>query len=290
MFFLFKSAPLNLTFMTPHFSTINAKAAAGTIGIHAVLFLLFFLFRFGTPTAAPVEDLGIEVNLGTDEDGMGVAQPMDSRSAGGAQAVPAKVAGAEAEAPLAADQDAEADAPEIASSTKPAAGRPRIDVRNPRRQPQTARAIPTTRPTQQRPRYVYPGSGGGGNQAAANGPGGGEGNTQGSGDRGVLGGIPNATNYTGRPGAGTGGLSHTLIGRDISPKQFEAEFNEGGRVVIRVTVDKQGNIVSKTIKSSPSPTLSRLAMQKLTQARFNVSADAAPQQFGLITIVFKSRN
>ncbi|RYZ27210.1 MAG: TonB family protein, partial [Sphingobacteriales bacterium] len=113
--------------------------------------------------------------------------------------------------------------------------------------------------------------------------------TTGNGDRGVPGGTPGSSNYTGSPGNGTGGISHTLSGRDISPRQFSAEFTEGGRVVVRVKVDREGSIISKTVKSSPSRKLSDIALQKLAQAKFTRNPDAAPEQIGDITFVFKTR-
>ena len=61
-------------------------------------------------------------------------------------------------------------------------------------------------------------------------------------------------------------------------------------MVIKVTVDRDGNIIDKRIKSSPNRTLSNIALQKLSQAKFSPNKDAAPQQFGEITIVFKSRS
>ena len=138
---------------------------------------------------------------------------------------------------------------------------------------------------------MYDGANGrGGNSATSNQPGTSEGNTTGDGDRGVPGGTPGASNYTGSPGPGTGGISHTLSGRDITPKRFSAEFNEGGKVVIRIKVDRNGNIISKTVRSSPSSTLTKIALQKLSQAKFSASPNAAPEQFGDITIVFKTRS
>ena len=69
-----------------------------------------------------------------------------------------------------------------------------------------------------------------------------------------------------------------------------AEFHESGRVVVQVTVDRDGNIVSKRVKSSPSEELSHIALQKLSQAKFSKSTNAEPQQFGTVTIVFKARS
>lgn len=257
---------------------INIKAACWTIAVHALLLLFFLLFKYTLPVQAPMEELGMEVNLGTSDDGSGDNQPMNTDApsaismihAGQASATPAN------------------DAKEIMHSDDPDA--PAIAPAQPDTKPMQHNNQNTPTTPRQQARFVYSGSNGaGGNNANTNAQGTSEGNTTGNGDRGVPGGTPGATNYTGSPGSGTGGISHTLSGRDITPKKFEAEFNEGGKVVVKVTVDKEGNIVAKSIKSSPSRTLSNIALQKLAQAKFSPNKDAAPQQFGEITIVFRSR-
>lgn len=278
--------------MTATEQPINIKAAAWTIGVHALLLLLFLLFRYSMPVQMPVEELGMEVNLGTDEDGSGTDQPMNIDA-------PAAIATPSASTASAAPSDNsqelmesdDPDAPSISTPTNtPAPANTHHTNTVPAHNTQPANTSEKNNTPRQQPKYVYSGgTGGGGNNAASNAPGTSEGNTAGHGDRGVPGGTPGASNYTGSPGNGTGGISHTLTGRDISPKRFEAEFSEGGKVVVKVTVDKTGNIISKSIKSSPSRTLSNLALQKLSQAKFSPNKDAAPQQFGEITIVFKTR-
>lgn len=276
----------------------RTKAIAWTVGIHILLILLFLLVKYSVPAAMAVEELGMEVNLGTSENGSGDDQPMDPEDPAAAVALnntPASVSQETNEKELM--ESDEADAPVIKRITP--------NNNNKRKEPATTpgrRTTPATNPTAitgannttqqtQRPRYVYDGATGkGGNSASGNQPGTSEGNTTGDGDRGVPGGTPGAINYTGSPGPGTGGISHTLAGRDISPKKFSAEFNEGGKVVIRIKVDRNGNIISKTVKSSPSSTLSKIALQKLEQAKFSASPDAAPEQFGDITIIFKTRS
>ena len=103
------------------------------------------------------------------------------------------------------------------------------------------------------------------------------------------GGTPGAANYSGIPGNGTGGIGHTLSGRTISPDKFEAEFHEGGKVIIHVTVDRNGIIVNKFVKSSSNPELTRLALEKLNNSKFSKSEGPEPQQFGDVTIIFKTR-
>ena len=183
----------------------------------------------------------------------------------------------------------EADAPVVNNpSTNKKVTPNNTNVNNRVRTNQTAAENNTTRT--QRPRYQYTGATGtGGNRASENHSGTSEGNTTRSGDRGVPGGTPGAENYTGTPGNGGGGIGHNLGGRDISPKTFSAEFREGGTVVIRVTVNREGQIVNKTVVSASSSELRGIALQKIGQARFSKNPDAAPEQIGLVTIKFKSR-
>lgn len=270
---------------------INIKATIWTTLVHVLLFLLFIYWRYSVPAPPTLEELGMEVNLGNAEDGSGLDQPQVVNGAA-ADGLAVNYESASAEQAEAKDllQSDDPDAPAIASpnanslNNEETRRTSRINDRQ-SAEPDASRAQPT------RPRYVYNGgTGAGGNNAAVNASGSSEGNTTGSGDRGVPGGTPGASNYAGSPGSGTGGISHTLAGRDISPKQFVAEFNQGGKVVVRVTVDREGRIIAKSIKSSPNSTLSAIALQKLSEARFTRNPDAAPEQIGDITFVFKTRS
>lgn len=272
---------------------IRTKALAWTIGIHVVLLLIFFLIKHSVPEVLPTEDFGMEVNLGNSDNGSGDDQPMDIEE-------PTAVA-ANINATSSSSQDNEKELMESDEADAPVIKKTTNNNEKTHKTPSTSQNNPATNNTNsnnqnttqqaQRPRYIYDGTNGkGGNSAVANRDGSSEGNTTGNGDRGVIGGTEGASNYTGTPGSGTGGISHTLKGRDISPKRFTAEFNESGKVVIRIKVDRNGNIISKTVKSSPSSTLSKIALQKLSQAKFSPSPDAAPEQFGEITIVFKTHS
>lgn len=271
---------------------INVKALGWTIGIHVLLFLLFLFAKYSSPVIeTPLPELGMEVNLGTSDNGSGTDQPMNTEAPGASDAAAQNSAAASALVQQTQILQGNApDAPAITPATNTNTT-PGTATENNKKNT-TAISSPNNAPSQQqRPKYVYSGgTGKGGNNATENREGTGEGNTIGDGDRGVPGGTPGVANYEGTPGNGTGGISHTLGRRTISPSRFEAEFNESGKVIIRVTVDKDGNIVDKRIKSSPSHRLSQLALQKLSQAKFSTSTDAAPQQFGEITIVFKTRS
>jgi TonB family protein len=272
----------------PQKNTINTKAATWTIAVHALLLLLFMFVSYSLPASAPVQELGMEVNLGNSDDGSGTNQPMSVEAPSVAHQAATASGAAAAQNIHEAEETDDAEAPPI-RHTNTATGKASVPtpVKNntPSVTEQTKKAPP------QAPKYVYKGStGNGGNNATTNAPGTSEGNTTGPGDRGVPGGTPGAANYTGTPGAGNGGITHTLSGRNISPAQFVAEFRQAGKVVIRVTVDRDGNIVNKSVVSSPAPELTRIALQKLSQAHFSKNPNAEPQQFGYITIVFKTHS
>jgi TonB family protein len=269
----------------------NGRAIAWTVGVHALLLLMFFLVSYTLPADEPIQpELGMEVNLGTDADGSGDDQPMDVNDpAPDMKSVAYKSAAQMSSTANEMMTSEDADAPVVNNPTPTkTVNRNNTRVTTPVRTNQTATDNNTARP--QRPRYVYNGATGtGGNSASENHPGTSEGNTTGPGDRGVPSGTPGADNYTGSPGSGGGGIGHNLSGRDISPRSFSAEFREGGTVVIRVTVNREGQIVNKVVKSSPSAELTRIALQKLGQAKFSKNPDAAPEQIGLVTIKFKAR-
>ncbi len=259
---------------------INSKAAIWTVGVHALLLLLFFFLRYTIsplPPAAP--DGGLEVNLGTSDNGSGTDQPMNTKDpAAYTASVVYKAVAPKSNLPKEIVRSSAADAPDVDENKK--------DKKN---IPSENRPLEKPKPAPvEKPKYIMPSSNGpGGNSAAQNRPGTSEGNTTGPGDRGVPGGTPGAPNYTGVPGNGNGGIHHTLGGRRISPDHFEAEFHEGGKVVIHVTVDKNGNIINRLVKSSSNKELTRLALEKLASAHFDRSE--SPEQSGDITINFSTR-
>lgn len=261
---------------------VNNKALAWTIGVHCLLFMLFYFLNYSLPYPPPVDYVsgGMEVNLGTSDDGSGNNQPQSQKSPSNYQAaVVFKSVAVKSTLPKNIMQSTESDAPEVNNNNKKATPNP---VNAPEHKAQK----------EEKPKYSYPGDNGqGGNNAAQNKPGTREGNGSGPGDKGVPGGTPGAPNYTGSPGSGggNGGIGHNLSGRDIFPKQFEAEFNESGKVVVSVTVDRNGNIINKHVKSSSSAQLNKIALEQINKVKFTASHSPEPQQFGDVTIIFKTR-
>ncbi|MCB0698752.1 MAG: energy transducer TonB [Chitinophagales bacterium] len=269
---------------------INYKAAAWTVLIHALLLLLFFFIHYNVPEVEPVDEMGMEVNIGTSADGYGTNQPLAVGS-------PAPDYAATTSLNDASSSDLPSD---ILESTEPDA--PAINATNRNNNTGANNRVNSNANTtsersannntpRREARYVYGGStGDGGNNANTNADGGSEGNTTGTGDRGVPGGTPGADNYEGTPGNG-GGISHTLRGRNIVAfPEKDAEFRESGSVTIRVTVNRLGNIVDKRIVSASNSQLRAIALEKVSKIRFNKSNDAPEEQFGNITFVFKTRS
>ena len=255
---------------------INNRALAWTVGTHVLLLLIFFLLQYSIPVINEDIGNGLEVNLGTSSDGSGDDQPEKRGDpAAYTASVTFKTDAAKSALPKNMMQSSDVNDPSLNNPDKPK-NNPDPNANKDKNQP-----VP-------KPKFVYDGgTGKGGNGSPNDKPGTNQGNGTGPGDKGVVGGTPGADNYTGTPG--TGGIGHTLTGRSISPDRFEAEFREGGKVVIRVTVDRDGNIVSKFVKTSSSPHLTKLALDKLAHARFSKSSGSEPQQFGDVTIIFKAR-
>ncbi|GAA4454627.1 hypothetical protein [Rurimicrobium arvi] len=262
---------------------IDKKAATVTIAAHIALLLLCMLIGYTLPASnQTTEELGMEVNLGNSDDGSGDNQAFSTEHPAYQPEESVRSRQQETADPpanLATDEN-DADAPTI----KPAVDNKRKQAAQNEHKLQTAAAQP-------KPKMLFPAaSGNGGNASSMNQSGGSEGNGQGNGDKGVPGGTPGSDNYTGSPGNGTSGIGWSFTDRQmVARPDPAAEFREGGKVVIRVTVNRDGQIVAKSIKSASSNELRKLALQKLNDVRFNKSTTAPPEQFGDITFVFKTR-
>lgn len=118
------------------------------------------------------------------------------------------------------------------------------------------------------------------------------GDTGGSGTQGALTGDPNATNRTGT-GLGSKGVEYSLKGRTADGEWPRPEYpiQEYGKVVVNVTVDKNGNVIRAEATPSGSTfqnkELWRAAERAAYKAKFNKAPEAAAIQEGTITYIFK---
>lgn len=283
----------------------NFKALGVTVGVHALLLVALLMIGFSAPPPLPDQDLGMEVNLGTSNDGMGDEQPMNPNPPAASQPVPAPAP----PTPSRADETGntrelatqnEEDAPEVKQPVKPAA-KPKeiaktIESKTEKSTTKPKTETPPAPPAPRKPKAVFTGgsssSANSGNNANGSNNSAGEGNTGRPGDRGVLGGDPNATGYTGTPGSGRGASDFRLNGRSLVNRPDASwDGNESGYVAIKIKVDRQGNVTSATYTLSGStinnPRAIRIAQDAAKRIRYNASSEAPEEQFGTIRFYFK---
>lgn len=285
----------------------NIKAAGFTIAVHALLLVGLFMISFSAPPPLPNQDLGMEVNLGTSDEGTGDEQPLNPNPPAASQPAPSVPQNTPAPAEDQGNtQDLatqnEEDAPEVKNPPKPAP-KPKeiaktIETKT-EKTPRKPKAVaPPTPPAPQRPKAVFTGgssnNANSGNSANGSNNSRGEGNTGRPGDRGVLGGDPNATGYTGTPGAGRGASDFRLQGRNlVNRPSVTWDGNETGYVAVNIKVDRQGNVISAayTLKNSTinNPKAIQIAIEAAKRIKYNASSDAPEEQFGPIRFYFKAQ-
>jgi outer membrane biosynthesis protein TonB len=223
----------------------NLQASLYTAGIAGAMLLLVFLVKFYEPIVhPPPQEEIIDINLGSSDVGSGNDQPQLP----GAPAPEQQVAytpvretpQSSSEAVKDVEENNERDAPPVykPAVTKADAKKINEETKVEKVTQTTANVTPTPAPP--RPRAVMGqvrgGNGNGGNGADTYKPGTGEGQGGGPGDQGSIGGNPNGKNYTPR----------RLAVRTVSipTRSFEDDFKESGKIVLEISVDENGRLIS----------------------------------------------
>jgi TonB family protein len=275
-------------------ASIRSRSALLTVAIHAGLFLIL-LFTLMTITIPPFPEAGggggVLVNIGVLEEASGDVQPMSEHIT--KEPLPEKVKAVTAhedpvatqeteEAPIAADN-------KIKKSTTPVTKEVKV-VKEEKKVVEPIRKV--------NPGAMYQGKT---TESKSQGTG------QGKGDQGDPTGDP-FSKYTGKNGNGSGGpgngpgegpgtgpgkggISFSLEGRRmVRVPQITDQSQETGKVVVDITVDKDGNVASAIPGGRGSTTTSsllfRLAKEAAQRAKFNASPDDADIQKGSMTFVF----
>ncbi len=123
---------------------------------------------------------------------------------------------------------------------------------------------------------------------------GGEGNDNQAGDKGNPNGDPNASGYYGNGGGGSGGNYRLGNRKAVSKPKPTYDCNEEGRVVVSISVDKSGRVISaragiKGTTNSASCLLQR-AKEAALKTRFNSDSKAPTKQVGSIIYNFTLSN
>jgi TonB family protein len=251
----------------------NNKALISTIAFHAVLLVLFLLFGLRTTLPLP-EEQGVLVALGYTDQGMGDMVPLS-----GSPPVPTPA------------QQVPVQEEVVTQSTQESVAIPQSTPRPRPQQPTPTQQQPTQQPPPEEPRptvdprALFPGSDERSTTSQSQGA---------TGQPGSQGSPTGAAGGSG-DGVGQGGVSYNLTGR--RPNQLPIpsyDTQAQGRVVVSITVDRQGRVTRATAgargTTTTDPTLWRLAEDAARRARFDVQLDAPEEQTGTITYNFIRQN
>lgn len=272
-------------------------AIIGTLVFHALIFALFLFFIIKTPIPPFPEtgSSGMEVNFGTSDDGMGDVQP-DNYTGENAKSQenssePENNPNIDEEALITQETE---DAPEVKTvepkekkEVKGAAVKPvEPKKEEPKKEPERTA----------NPNALYKGKNttGGGSS--------GEGETNKPGDQGKLYGSKDSKNHgegtgtgntpgNGGNGTGGGGISFSLGGRKkVQLPVPKSSFQVEGKVVVEITVDREGKVTNAKpgVKGSTTtdPQLMEIAKKAALDAKFNKDPEAAELQKGQIIYNF----
>lgn len=124
---------------------------------------------------------------------------------------------------------------------------------------------------------------------------GGEGNDNALGNKGQLNGNPYAPSYFGGPGPGKGGVGYGLGGRGKPSKSiYQQDCNEYGLVIVRIEVNKNGEVTKATPGAKGSTNthtcLLKPAKKIALSHKWPADANAPTKQVGFVSINFDISN
>jgi TonB family protein len=281
-------------------------AVMATLLFHALLLLLFFLYTVVTPLPPFVEEagggggLGVELNFGDSEEGMGNINP-DLLSANS----PNNASPSSSDAVMLDDNTDDNYIEELNKKTPKDQKRP--ELKRPQDGPTITQKSNTPENAPDK-RALYSGNKGGsegktgknGNQGSKTGTDpfspvySGKGGGDGKGDGNGKGGGSGDGNGTGK-GSGTGpGISVSLLNRSpLSLPKPSYNSEKSGKVVVDITVDEKGNVI-KAVAGGRGTTvqdknLFDQAVSAARKAKFNPSSTGENKQVGTITYNFIRR-
>jgi len=233
----------------------------GTVVFHIALLLILFMISM-KPPFPPRPVIGLEVNLGYSDQGMGEIQP---KKAAVAQTQQAKSKPQQKEEKVVTQNTEEA-----------------INLKSSK----TSKKVETKATESEKQvvdnRYLF-------SKKSENKEGGSEGKTNKPGDQGKSNGTPNSNNYVGGPSGD--GIGYDLGGR--TKKSIPKPVNnseEQGTVVVKIWVNREGKVTNARVQvkgtTSSSSSLQNMAIKSALKAVFNSDPKAPEVQTGTITYVF----
>ncbi len=257
----------------------NNKALIGTIIFHGVLLLIFILFGLSTPLPLPEEE-GVLVNLGFTDQGTGQRQPLTS-SPPPPQPQPSQATPATEDVATQNTEEAVALPESPRESEQPREVTP-PDNQQPQQQETQQQPQPEPEP-QVNPNALFPGRD---RQTTTSQQ---QGQTGQTGNEGSPDGSTDGTSTTG--GGQGNGIEFSLTGRraNFLPLPDYTTLSQG-RVVVAITVNRNGEVVRARAGERGTTTSDRVlweaAEKAALNARFDVKSDAPHEQTGTITYNF----
>ena len=250
----------------------------GTVVYHTALLLLLLFLAFRTPLPLP-EEQGILVDFGTTDLGFGNFEPRVSD--------PAPVLPQPTPSPVQQEQSITQDFEESVSLPDRPRETPTVTQRQtqetPRETPPVEQPPPTPVERTPNPSAMFPGRG---DAAASN-----QGEAGGQGNQGTITGAPNVNVYG--EGGDAAGNRWSLEGRGLVGGLPLPTYNvnDQGVVVVEITVDRNGNVIGVRSgvrgTTATNPALLEAAEAAARRTRFNPDPNAAIQQTGTLTYIFR---
>ncbi len=255
----------------------DSRAVLGTILFHSALLLVFILFGLTTPLPLP-EEAGVMVSLGVTDQGMGQRQPLNATPA---PPQPQPVQNAAPQQRVVTQNTEETVAIPEPRPTRPRQQTPTTQPQQTPTPPAQTTPQPDPQPTVDQ-RALFPGRD---RTSTTNQD---QGQTGQPGNQGRPDGTPGGTSTT---GGGQGGVEFSLSGRrQISLPLPEYTSSSQGKVVVRITVNRNGEVVRAVAGERGTTTTDAVlwaaAERAAMRARFDVKNDAAEEQTGSITYNF----
>jgi len=282
------------------YPTERRKGILGAVIIHSVLFVLLVLASFSV--MPPKEEEGILVNFGTDDSGLGMIEPSEAAvqesttvpvppSATEKQTEEALLTQNTEEAPEVKKVDPDAEKKRLEKIEADRKRREELEAERIQKQKEEAERLRIAAEQQRqtdivnRTRNALANARNAGTNSTSEGVAGGTGN-QGS----PTGSVDSKVRGDGS-GLGDKGISYDLQGRGFqslpSPKY---DYQGEGKVVVEVSVDRTGKVISATPGIKGSTTLDeyllKVAKDAALEARFDTKTDAPLIQKGTITYNF----
>jgi TonB family protein len=280
----------------------KGKGIAGSAIFHGALFLMMAFFVFTVPPP-PDKEEGILVNFGTDETGLGMIEPSAPAVPVEAAPIPASQRQNQVEdEPLLTQNDEEA--PEVKKVDPEAEKRKLEKIEADRKLREQAEAERIKRQLEEaerkrieteqqriaditaRTKNALANSKNSGTNSTS------EGIAGGAGNQGVPTGSVDSKVRGDGSGLGDKGVSYELGGRGSQKlPEPKYDYQEEGRVVVEVSVDRQGKVVQAIPGTKGSTILDdyllRVAKEAALSAQFEADPNAPVTQKGTITYNFK---